>query len=112
MRRWASCSITCPGPAPRPGSRADPPLALARLRARGQLTELRDAELRFTADEAAAFLRETADADLPDAAVTALTARTEAGRRGCNWRRCRYAAARCRPVRGRVLAATASCSTT
>src|SRR5947208_3419926 len=58
-------------------SRADPPLGLARLRARGQLTELRDAELRFTADEAAAFLRETAGADLPDTAVAALTARTE-----------------------------------
>ena len=58
-------------------SRADPPLALARLRARGQLAELRDAELRFTADEAAALLRETAGADLPDAAVAALAARTE-----------------------------------
>ena len=33
-------------------SRADPPLALARLRARGQLAELRAAELRFTAGEA------------------------------------------------------------
>ena len=29
-------------------SRSDPPLALARLRARGQLAELRAAELRFT----------------------------------------------------------------
>ena len=38
-------------------SRADPPLALARLRASGQLAELRAAELRFTADEAAALLR-------------------------------------------------------
>ena len=58
-------------------SRADPPLALARLRARGQLTELRDAELRFTAGEAADVLRETSGAELPDAAVTALVARTE-----------------------------------
>ena len=66
-----------PGLHPVLASRADPPLALARLRARGQLTELRDAELRFTADEAAAFLRETAGADLPDTAVAALTARTE-----------------------------------
>ena len=66
-----------PGLHPVLASRADPPLALARLRARGQLTELRDAELRFTAGEAAAFLRETAGADLPDAAVAALTARTE-----------------------------------
>jgi LuxR family maltose regulon positive regulatory protein len=58
-------------------SRADPPLALARLRARGQLAELRAAELRFTAGEAAAMLRAAAGADLPDAAVAALAARTE-----------------------------------
>ena len=66
-----------PGLHPVLASRADPPLALARLRAGGQLTELRDAELRFTADEAADVLRETAGAELPDAAVTALAARTE-----------------------------------
>ena len=38
-------------------SRAEPPLALSRLRARGELTELRAADLRFTLDEASAFLR-------------------------------------------------------
>src|SRR5262249_39238146 len=37
-------------------SRADPPLPLARLRARGQLAELRAADLRFTDQEAAALL--------------------------------------------------------
>ena len=58
-------------------SRADPPLPLARLRARGQLAELRAAELRFTAEEAAALLREAIGADLPGAAVAALAARTE-----------------------------------
>ncbi len=58
-------------------SRADPPLALARLRARGQLAELRAAELQFTAEEAAALLREAAGPGLPDAAVAALAARTE-----------------------------------
>ena len=58
-------------------SRADPPLPLARLRAGGQLAELRAADLRFTADEAAALLRESAGADLPAAAVAALAARTE-----------------------------------
>ena len=58
-------------------SRSDPPLPLARLRASGQLAELRAAELRFTADEAAALLREAIGADLPGTAVTALTARTE-----------------------------------
>ena len=62
-------------------SRADPPLGLARLRAGGQLGELRVAELRFTAEEAAALLRQLvarADASPPaDEDVAALTARTE-----------------------------------
>src|SRR5215217_6902607 len=44
-------------------SRADPPLALARLRARGQLAELRAGDLRFTAEEAAALLREAVGPD-------------------------------------------------
>ncbi|MFZ0752606.1 MAG: tetratricopeptide repeat protein, partial [Trebonia sp.] len=61
-------------------SRSDPPLALARLRGRGQLTELRAAELRFTRDEAAALLRQGATVSgvaLPETAVAALAARTE-----------------------------------
>ncbi len=58
-------------------SRADPPLPLARLRAGGQLAELRTADLRFSAEETAALLRESAGADLPAAAVAALAARTE-----------------------------------
>ena len=58
-------------------SRSDPPLSLARLRAGGQLAELRAADLRFTAEEASALLRESAGADLPAAAVAALAARTE-----------------------------------
>src|SRR6266571_1544656 len=57
--------------------RADPPLGLARLRARGQLAELRAADLRFTAEEAAALLREAVGPDLADAAVAVLAARTE-----------------------------------
>lgn len=59
--------------------RADPPLGLARLRGRGQLAELRAAELRFTAEEAAELLREAVGPELalPHAAVAALTARTE-----------------------------------
>ena len=57
--------------------RADPPLPLARLRARGELAELRADQLRFTRQEAAALLRETAGPDLPDDAVAALEARTE-----------------------------------
>ena len=66
-------------------SRSDPPLALARLRAGGQLTELRAAELRFTPEEAAALLQQVAavpggarpGAALPDAVAAALAARTE-----------------------------------
>ena len=58
-------------------SRADPPLPLARLRAGGQLTELREADLRFTAAEAAELLGTAAGPDLPEAAVAALAARTE-----------------------------------
>ncbi len=58
-------------------SRSDPALPLARLRARGQLTELRTEELRFTAEEAAALLGESAGPGLPGAAVAALVARTE-----------------------------------
>jgi LuxR family maltose regulon positive regulatory protein len=56
--------------------RADPPLPLARLRARGQLAELRAADLRFTAEEGAALLG-AAGPRLPETAVAALTARTE-----------------------------------
>ena len=58
-------------------TRSDPPLGLPRLRARGELAELRVAELRFAADEAAALLQETAGPGLAAAAVKALTARTE-----------------------------------
>jgi ATP/maltotriose-dependent transcriptional regulator MalT len=58
-------------------SRVDPPFGLARLRAGGQLAELRDADLRFTSEEAGALLREAVGPDLPDGAVAALTARTE-----------------------------------
>jgi LuxR family maltose regulon positive regulatory protein len=61
-------------------SRSDPPLSLGRLRARGQLAELRAAELRFTTDEAAALLRQVAEGAagaLSFADVAALTARTE-----------------------------------
>jgi len=57
--------------------RVDPPLPLARLRARGQLAELRAGELRFTTEEAAELLGAAAGPVLPDTAVVALTARTE-----------------------------------
>ncbi|MFN2168528.1 MAG: AAA family ATPase, partial [Anaerolineae bacterium] len=58
-------------------TRADPPLPTHRLRARGQLTELRAGDLRFTADEAAAFLNSAMRLDLAREDVEALEARTE-----------------------------------
>jgi ATP/maltotriose-dependent transcriptional regulator MalT len=57
--------------------RADPPLPLPRLRARGELAELRAAELRFTQEEAAELLREAAGAAVSADVVAALEARTE-----------------------------------
>ena len=58
-------------------TREDPLLPLARLRARGQLTELRAAELRFTPTEAAEFLNHTMSLGLSADDVAALEARTE-----------------------------------
>jgi LuxR family transcriptional regulator, maltose regulon positive regulatory protein len=58
-------------------SRVDPPLPLARLRARGQLVELRAAELRFTLEETAALLGEATGLNLPADSLAALAARTE-----------------------------------
>jgi LuxR family maltose regulon positive regulatory protein len=58
-------------------TREDPPLPLARLRVRGQLTELRAADLRFTPAEAAQFLNRMMGLNLRDADIAALEARTE-----------------------------------
>ena len=58
-------------------TRADPPLPLARLRARGELVEVRAADLRFTAGEAEVFLNEVMGLRLEPALVAALEARTE-----------------------------------
>ena len=45
--------------------RVDPPLPLTRLRARGQMAELHAPNLRFTPEEAAAFLGDALGRDLP-----------------------------------------------
>ncbi len=58
-------------------SREDPQLPLARLRARGQLVELRAADLRFTPAEAADFLNRVMGLSLSGEDVAALEARTE-----------------------------------
>ncbi len=58
-------------------TRADPPLPLARMRARGEVSELRAADLRFTVEEASAFLNRVMTLDLAAADVAALEQRTE-----------------------------------
>src|SRR3954468_17761871 len=58
-------------------TRADPALQLARLRARGHLIEVRAADLRFTNDEATAYLHDTTGLDLTADDVVALEDRTE-----------------------------------
>lgn len=58
-------------------SRADPPLALSRLRGQGQLTELRASDLRFTPEEAELFLNEAMGLDLLEKDIEVLEGRTE-----------------------------------
>lgn len=58
-------------------TREDPPLPLARLRARDQLTELRAAELRFSQTEAGALLSQTEGLSLSADVVAVLASRTE-----------------------------------
>ncbi|HMA36754.1 MAG TPA: LuxR family transcriptional regulator, partial [Chloroflexia bacterium] len=58
-------------------TREDPPLPLARLRARDQLTELRGTDLRFTPAEAAGFLNQAMGLNLAAADIAALETRTE-----------------------------------
>jgi LuxR family transcriptional regulator, maltose regulon positive regulatory protein len=57
--------------------RADPALPLARLRGRGELVEIRAADLRFTPEEAAAYLNEVMGLALTARDVAALEGRTE-----------------------------------
>ena len=76
-------------------SRTDPPLALARLRARGQLAELRAAELRFTAGRgggaAAAGGGRARRAPCPMRPWRRWRRGPRDGRPGCSWPRCRCA---------------------
>ena len=58
-------------------TREDPPLPLARWRARGQIVELRQADLVFSEQETADLLRESMQLDLSPADVVALQRRTE-----------------------------------
>ena len=58
-------------------TRADPPLPLARFRARGDLVEIRAADLRFTEDEAEAYLNGPMGLGLTAGDVAVLEGRTE-----------------------------------
>lgn len=59
------------------GTRSDPPIPLARIRARGAMTEIRAADLRFTVDEAVEYLNAAMALGLTAHDVAALEARTE-----------------------------------
>jgi LuxR family maltose regulon positive regulatory protein len=58
-------------------TRSDPPMPLARLRSRGQLTELRAEQMRFTHAEAGIFLNQVLGLNLEEGDVAALDDRTE-----------------------------------
>jgi LuxR family maltose regulon positive regulatory protein len=58
-------------------TRQDPALPISRLRARGQVTEIRQDDLRFTREEAAAFLNGTMGLDLTASEIATLEERTE-----------------------------------
>jgi LuxR family transcriptional regulator, maltose regulon positive regulatory protein len=58
-------------------SRVDPDLPLPRWRLRGQLLEIRTADLRFRPEEAGLFLRQAMGLSLSEAEVAALVGRTE-----------------------------------
>ena len=58
-------------------TRSDPPFPLGRLRARGELKELRASDLRFDKGEATAFLNDVMNLELTESDVSALEERTE-----------------------------------
>ncbi|NIM76954.1 MAG: LuxR family transcriptional regulator, partial [Armatimonadetes bacterium] len=58
-------------------TRTDPPLPLARLRARGHMNELRAADLRFNREEAAEFLNKVMGLRLSPGKVATVEARSE-----------------------------------
>lgn len=58
-------------------TRTDPPFPISRLRARGQLAEMRVDDLRFTTDEALVFLNDSMNLNLPHSDIETLETRTE-----------------------------------
>ncbi len=95
-------------------TRADPPLPLARLRARGKLVEVRAGDLRFTREEAGQYLGGFDGADPPGGRRRhARPTAPKAGQRRCSWPvcRCRTGTIRARSSPG-SLETTVSSSTT
>ena len=70
----STCPLRCTSSI---STRADPALPLARLRARGELVEVRAADLRFTVEEATAYLNDVVGLDLDDPEIAMLEGRTE-----------------------------------
>ena len=66
-------------------TRSDPPLPLARMRASGDLAEIRMRELRFTPPEAAALVRAASGIELSPPDVADLVARADGWQRGYTW---------------------------
>jgi LuxR family transcriptional regulator, maltose regulon positive regulatory protein len=58
-------------------TREEPPVSLPRLRARGQLNELKQQDLKFSSDEANAFLEQTMGLNLPPTSAQILHTHTE-----------------------------------
>lgn len=58
-------------------TREDPPFSLARMRARGQMTEIRAHDLRFTTEEARQFFNQSMNLSLEAETINALETRTE-----------------------------------
>jgi LuxR family maltose regulon positive regulatory protein len=57
--------------------RSDPPVPISRLRVQGEVLEIRTTDLRFTKNEAAAFLNDLMEFDLSIQEIAALETRTE-----------------------------------
>ena len=68
-------------------ARFDPPLPLARMRARGELTEIRAADLRFSAAEAAGLVSAVSQVEVGPERLTPSWIGPRAGRWGSSWPR-------------------------
>jgi LuxR family maltose regulon positive regulatory protein len=67
-------------------TRADPPLPLARMRTRGQLSEFRTQDLRFTVKETNTLLNNTMGLGLSDEDLLPSTLAVRVGLPACRWR--------------------------